>query len=203
MKTKLILTGYKLSDYLIVLNPHDELANRIADIRQDFISEFKVGSATGAKANLALARFKQYEMKEDRIVNNLKKIAMGFPPFKVELKDFGSFPSHTIYINVTSKIPVQALVKEIRSEAQSLMKLNDDNKPYFIMEPHITIGMKLKPWQYESGWLKYSQKNFTGRFIANSFLLLKRPEESKNWQAIRRFDLQNMPVHTKQGELFG
>lgn len=28
-------------------------------------------------------------MKEERIVNHLKRIAMGYPPFKVELKDFG------------------------------------------------------------------------------------------------------------------
>ena len=28
------------------------------------------------------------------------------------------FPSHTIYINITSKVPVQNLVKQIRSETQ-------------------------------------------------------------------------------------
>ena len=43
-------------------------------------------------------------MMEERIVNRLKNVSMGYHPFKVELKDFGSFPSHTIYINVTSKV---------------------------------------------------------------------------------------------------
>ena len=76
---------------------------------------------------------------------------MGYHPFKVELKDFGSFPSHTIYINVTSKLPIQNLVKRSAQDAQRLMKLNDENKPHFIMEPYIAIGRKLKPWQYEKG----------------------------------------------------
>jgi 2'-5' RNA ligase len=124
------------------------------------------------------------------------------------LKNFGSFPSHTIYIAVTSKIPVQNLVKEIRSEGQRLMKLNEDNKPHFIIEPHLTIARKLVPWQYEKGWLEYSHKHFTGRFIADSMVLLKRPAvESDSYRTkyhiAERFSFQNLPVTTKQGELFG
>jgi 2'-5' RNA ligase len=134
---------------------------------------------------------------------------MGSTPFKVELKDFGSFPSHTIYINVTSKLPVQNLIKEIRTDGKRLMKLNDDNKPHFIMEPHLTIARKLKPWQYEKAWLEYSHSHFTGRFIANGMTLLKRlavesPEGHKmKYHVAGEFSFQNLPVATKQGELFG
>jgi hypothetical protein len=99
-------------------------------------------------------------------------------------------------------MPVQNLVKEIRSQAQRLMKLNDDNKPHFIMEPHIPIARKLLPWQYEKGWLEYSNKHFTGRFIADGMLLLKRPVGEMKYQIVERFQFQNLPVVTKQGELF-
>ena len=155
------------------------------------------------KPHVTLVNFVQYEMMEERIINRLKLVGMGYPPFKVELKDFGSFPSHTIYINVVSKLPVQGLIKEIRSEGQRLMKLNDDNKPHFIMEPHLTIARKLQPWQYEKGWLEYSNKHFTGRFIADAMLLLKRPVGEMKYHIVNRFELQNLPVTTKQGELFG
>jgi 2'-5' RNA ligase len=128
---------------------------------------------------------------------------MAFPPVKIELKDFGSFPSHTIYINITSKVPVQNLVKLIRTDAQRLMKLNDDNKPHFILEPHLTIARKLQPWQYEKGWLEYSHKHFTGRFIASDMLLLKRPAGELKYQIVQRFAFENLPVSTTQGDLFG
>ncbi|MBC8156773.1 hypothetical protein H7X64_01235 [Armatimonadetes bacterium] len=95
------------------------------------------------------------------------------------------------------------MVKEIRTEAQRLMKLNDDNKPHFILEPHLIIARKLKPWQYEKGWLEYSNKSFTGRFIADAMLLLRRPVGEMKYQIVNRFEFQNMPVTTKQGELFG
>ena len=111
-------------------------------------------------------------MMEERIVNRLKTIAMGYHPFKVELKDYGSFPSHTIFINIESKQQVQNLVKELRP-AQRLMTLNKENKPHFIDDPHLTVARKLLPWQYEKGWLEYSHRHFTGRFIADGMLLIK------------------------------
>jgi 2'-5' RNA ligase len=196
------MPGYRVYEYLLVLNPHEELRNRIMQVKKDFFGVYKASSAIGGKPHVTLVNFLQYEMMEERLVNRLKTIAMGYYPIKVELKDYGSFPSHTIYINVTSKIPVQNLVKEIRSQAQRLMKLNDDNKPHFIMEPHLTIARKLKPWQYEKGWLEYSAKHFTGKFIADGMLLLKRPLDDMRYQIVEKFQFQNLPVTTRQGALF-
>lgn len=197
------IPGYRVNEYLLVLSPHEELWNRIVKVKEEFAEKYKSEEARWGKPHITLANFVQYEMKEDRLVNRLQVVAMGLPAIKVELRDFGSFPSHTIYINVTSKIPVQTLVKEIRHETQRLMKLNDDNKPHFILEPHLTVARKLKPWQYEKGWLEYSNKHFAGRFIADGMTLLRRPEGELKYQVARRFAFQNMPVSTKQGELFG
>jgi 2'-5' RNA ligase len=200
--TAVTIPGYRIYEYLLVLNPHEELRNKIMKVKREFYDEYKAPTALGGKPNIILANFLKYEMMEERLVNRLKVVAMGFHPIKVELKDFGSFPSHTIYINVISKVPVQTLVKEVRRETQRLMKLNDDNKPHFILEPHLTIARKLQPWQYEKGWLEYSNKNFTGRFIADGMLLLKRPLDEKKYQVVQRFEFQNLPVTTRQGELF-
>ena len=197
------LPGYQVYEYLLVLNPHEELRNKIIDVKKIFYDKYKAETARWGKPHITLVNYLQYGLMEERILNRLQTIAMGYHPIKVELKDYGSFPSHTIYINITSKLPIQGLVKTIRAEAQRLMKLNDDNKPHFILEPHLTIARKLVPWQYEKGWLEYSHKHFTGRFIADSMLLLKRPVGELKYQIVQRFEFQNLPVATKQGELFG
>ena len=197
------IPGYRVYEYLLVLSPHEELWNRIMKVKEEFSAQYKSDHAKWGKPHITLVNFVQYAMMEERIINRLQTIAMGYPPFKVELKDFGSFPSHTIYINVTSKLPIQNLIKEIRADGQRLMKLNDDNKPHFIMEPHLTIARKLLPWQYEKSWLEYSNRHFTGKFIADAMLLLKRPVEEKKYQIAQRFEFQNLPVNIKQGQLFG
>jgi 2'-5' RNA ligase len=197
------IPGYRVYEYLLVLNPHEELRNKVTAIKAEFYNTYQAETAKWGKPHLTLVNFLQYGQMEDRIINRLKMIAMGYHPVKIELKDYGSFPSHTIYINVTSKVPVQNLVKQIRTEAQRLMKLNEDNKPHFIMEPHMTIARRLLPWQYEKGWLEYSHKHFTGKFIADSMLLLKRPVFELKYEIVQRFEFQNLPVNTTQGELFG
>jgi 2'-5' RNA ligase len=203
MKTGLnTLPGYQVFEYLVALNPHEELRNRIIEIKKEFNEKYKVTSAAGGRVFLGLVNFSQHAMMEERIINNLRTVAMAAPPFKVELKNFGSFPSHTLFINVTSKIPVQALVKAIRSQTQRLMKLDEEHKPYFILEPHFTIASRLQPWQYEKGWLEYSNRSFSGKFIADGMYLLRRPQGEKKYQLVTRFEFQNLPVVTKQGELF-
>ena len=201
--TTTTIPGYRVYEYLLVLSPHEELWNRILKVKTEFSEKYKSDHAKWGKPHITLANFLQYELMEERLVNRLNMIAMGFHPIKVELRDYGSFPSHTIYINVVSKLPIQSLVKTIRTHAQRLMKLNDENKPHFILEPHLTIARKLQPWQYEKGWLEYSHKHFTGRFIADGMLLLKRPLHEKAYQIVRRLSFQNLSVTTKQGELFG
>lgn len=208
MKTMVhTIPGYRVYEYLLVLSPHEELWNKVMEVKKKFAAAYKCEEAKWGRPFVSLVNFVQYEMLEERMISRLRTIAMGQYPFKVELKDFGSFPSHTIYINVMTKIPVQSLVKEIRHEAQRIMKLNEDNKPHFILEPHLTIARKLKPWQYEKGWLEYSNKNFTGRFIADGMSLLKRPVGASDsyrlkYHLVEKFEFQNLPVSTKQGELF-
>jgi 2'-5' RNA ligase len=195
------IPGCRINEYQLVLSPHEELRNKIMKIKSEFSETYHNNMASGSKPHIALVRFTQLEMMEERIVNRLKVIGMGFSPFKVELKDYGSFPSHTIFINVITKVPVQNLVREIR-DAQRLMKPDSEHRPHFIDEPFIAIGRKLVPWQYEKGWLEYSHRHFTGRFIADKMLLLKRRLGDRSWQIAQRFDFMNLPVTTKQGELF-
>ena len=194
------------NEYLLILNPHEELRNKVQQVKKEFYETYHDASrgaptALGGKPHVTLVRFTQLALMEERIVQRLRAIAMGYCPFKVELKDFGSFPSHSIFINVTSKLPIRGLVNEIK-DIQRLMKLDKENKPHFIDEPYLPIARKLLPWQYEKGWLEYSNKSFTGRFVADAMLLLKRREGEMAWQIAERFAFQNLPVAIRQGQLF-
>lgn len=141
MKVSTILPGYRVCDYMLVISPHEDLRLKIMKERAEFGEKFNV-KASSFLPHLMLASFTQYEMTEERIIAKLKGIAMAQYPFKVELKDFGSFPTHTIFINVTTKVPVTDLIKNIKSSTQSLMKLDPERKPYFATEPTINIARK-------------------------------------------------------------
>ena len=138
-KSLIQIPGYRYNEYLLILNPHEELRNKIIYIKNAFADKYKSNYAKFGQPHITLVNFIQFEMMEERVVNRLKTIAMGYHPFKVELKDFGNFPSHTIFINVDTQLQVKNLVKEIKP-AQQLMTLNKDYKPHFIDTPHIPIA---------------------------------------------------------------
>lgn len=197
-----MLPGYKIYEYSLVLNPHEDLRNKILKVKQHFSEEFKVPGTIYSNPYINLVKYTQYEMFEDRIRVRLRTIGMGQRSLKIELKDFGSFPSHTIFINMISKLPVQGLVKQIRSEIQRLLKLDADHKPHFMQDPHIYIASKLDHQVFEKAWPAYREKHFSGRFIADGMILLKRVPGELKYQVIQRFEFENLPVKTKQGELF-
>jgi 2'-5' RNA ligase len=193
------LPSYRHNDYLLVLSPHEELRNKILQVKETFREKYKT-SMQATKPHITLVKFNALQMMETQLVQRLQIISMGTTPFKIDLKDYGSFPTHSIYINIITKNAIQDLVKELRS-ARRLMK-SPDNDPHYIMEPHLSIAMKLLPWQFEQGWLEYSHKHFTGSFIADSMLLLRKREGETKYQIVQRFEFMNLPVSTKQGELF-
>lgn len=194
------MPGYRYAEYLIVLTPHEDLRNRINNIKKELADKFQAYSATGSKPHIALARFTVWEMMEEKIVNSLRHTAMALPAFKVQLKDFGSFPSHTIYIDVQSKIPIQSVIRELRS-SRRLMR-SPEHEPFFITDPYIPIARKLTSEQYDTAWNEYAHRHFTASFVADGMLLLKRREGDKGYQIVQRFEFMNLPVTTKQGELF-
>lgn len=194
------LPGYQYYEYLLIINPHEDLRNKILHVKEEFHEKYKAPAAKWDKPHLTLAKFVVWQMMEEKIVNRLKIAAMGMPPFKIHLKDYGSHPSHTIFINVVTKLPVQDLVKQVR-QAKRLMK-SPDHDPFFIMEPQITVARNLTPAQYEAAWLEYSHRSFTGSFIADGMLLIKRRQGEKAYQIVQRFDFMNLPVITRQGALF-
>jgi 2'-5' RNA ligase len=194
------LPGYRLCEYMLVLQPHEELWNKITQVKNDFVSTYESPIAEWGKPQITVAKFSQLQLMEERIINRLKIVAMAMPAFKIELKHYGSFPSHTIYINVESKAPLQLLVKHLKT-AQALLKTKEQ-KPHFMDSFYIPVARQLLPAQYDKSWLEYSNKHFTGRFISKNMLLLRRPEGEKSYKTIERLEFLNMPVVTTQGALF-
>jgi 2'-5' RNA ligase len=196
------ITENSLNDYKISLVPHHDLAEKIAAARTAFNEKYNPEVPIKSHPELTLVTWKQSIFSEKKILAKLKILSMGFPPFKVEIKDFISAPSHSILFNVTSKVPLELLSKKIRQETQSLMKVDGDIKPHYLNDFHITLARKLKPWQYEEGWLEYSHKHFTARFIADRLLVSKKAHGEKYYKPIDSFNFENLPIDITQGQLF-
>lgn len=191
-----------LREYLLVLRLPAELRNKLKAVKENFAQEYDCPSAKRSSTHIALVKFHQFDMMEFKVVTKLQLLAKTLSPFIVELKNFGSFPTHSIYVNVAATSDIQTAVKTMR-QAQHLMKASKELKPYFITEPHTVIARKLLPWQYEKGWLALSNQDFSGRFIATQVVLLKRKAGSKErYEKVNIFPFKGEQLKIEQGALF-
>ena len=193
--------GYRVFDYVLALQPHEALCATILQERQRFAAAYDCPEPAQLVPRVTVVRFKQHALMESHITRRLKGITAAHSPFTIDLNNFGSLPTHTIYFAVTSKVPVMDLVKALRA-AQQLMKLDDDNKPHFLTAPYITLAQQLLPWQYEKGWTEYQQRHFHARFVADSLVLLKRPPGGR-YTLVECFPFRGMRTGATQGALFG
>jgi hypothetical protein len=195
------LPGYAENEYLVVIRPNDDLYERLMAEKNSFAEKYNAAASTFGKPYLTLVRFTQVQMGEERIIRQLRSIAAGCAPIKLELRNYGSYPTHSIFINLTSKTRITAVVRQLRG-AQRLMKCQGQT-PHFITEPHFVIARKLNPVQYENAWREYAQLSFDARFIADKLLLLKRKPGLSSFLPVDEFVFMDKPVQAKQGALFG
>jgi len=199
----LVFPGHKINEYLLVLSPQQDLYDKVIAVKEAFSHCCQAGNAHWGKPHITLVNFLQYAVNEGRLVKKLKTTGMSQHPFEVALNGFGSFPSHTVYINVATKEPIHRLVEAMRPDHE-LMALNKGNPPHFVNVPHMTVARKLLPWQYEKGWLRYSQMQFAGEFVADRMLLLRRQAGGKTgYQLVEKIELLGQPADVEQGKLFG
>ena len=92
------IPGYRVYEYLLVVGPHQELGSRIMKLKEEFAMQYKSDHARWGKPQVALVTFKQLAMMEERIVNRLKTVAMGYPAIQSRVEGFWKFPfSHYLY----------------------------------------------------------------------------------------------------------
>jgi len=196
-----ILSGYATAEYRLVIEPPEALREELLRVKKYFAATYDCAAAALGKPQITLLRFQQYEMIEKRIIHRLQLLVAAQDAFLVALDGFSSFPTHTICFQLTTQEAAKALVKSIRP-IQHLLKIDKERKPHFITEPYITLASSLLPWQYEKGWLEMSHTHFSGKFMAEQLVLLRKRGGEKRYETVQRFVMKNEKMVTVQGALF-
>lgn len=194
------LPGHRLYEYLLVIDPHETLRQKIEKNRQALMEKYHILQPQTGRPNVSLVRFTSLQMMEEKIIQRLQLVAMAEKPFVIELQDYGSYPMHAIFIRIANQPRVLQLIKNLK-QARRLMKAAGDD-PHFLLDPHIALAGRIPKEKYLEAMKEYGHKKFTGRFVADAMLLLRRPKNEKRYQIVKRFEFECLPVSTAQGVLF-
>jgi hypothetical protein len=200
MNVPISIPGHQLYEYLLVMDPHEELRHKIEKSRLQLTEKYQLQQPQTGRPHVSLVRFTAVKMMEEKIINRLQLIAMAEKPFIIELRDYGSYPMHAVFIQIANQPRVLQLIKNLK-QARQLMKAAGDD-PHFLQDPQIALAGRLPKEKYLELMKEYLHKKFTGRFFADAFLLLRRAKNEKRYQIVRRFEFECLPVSAAQGVLF-
>lgn len=201
MNNALVMPGYRIAEYRLIVPLSEALQQTVTQLRKDLHERYRIPVPFVLPPSLTILHCHAYEGMEAKLVERMQQVATRNSPFKVELQNFAAYPSHSIYIHVPTRSPFNDLCKELKV-VKSLTKV-PDHDPHFINEPHLLIAQKLKPFQFTRMWMDCEHTQFTGRFVANSMLLLKRSVVTEQYEDVRRFAFASLAHSVKQGTLFG
>lgn len=187
-------------EYLLLLNIPDVVEEKINRIKDIFYDKYKNKNALN-KPHITLNTFVQYATCEMRLIDRLHYVAKTYDPFNININGFSSFPTHTIYVNVSSRLPVLELVRNLRINTQHYMKAEKIFKPFFTNLPHVTISKGLTNEQYENAWKWLQHQHFSASFISAEMRLLKRKPKEK-YSLVERFFFEKKIIQPIQGLLF-
>lgn len=199
-ETIIKMPGYHNSEYLLIISPNRVLEEKIQRLKKDIFLQGDPDFLLNKRPVIRLAQFFCIEMLEERLIRRLREIAMGFAPFTIQLGNYESFPSHTILIPALSKNPIKELVKEFK-KAKPLIKSNIQT-PHFYDDFYIPLMMKLPSGRYEQIWNKLKSRQFSGKFLTDAVLLLRKESGSSRYSIAARLDLSYAPITAIQGSLF-
>ncbi len=201
MSNTLLMPGYRICEYRLVVPLSEALQEAVIRIRRELHERYRISLPFGLKPSLTILHFHAYESTESKLVERLQQVASRTSTFKVELQNFAAFPSHTVYINVLTRRPFQELTRESKV-VKSLTKI-PDHDPHFINDPHLLIAQRLKPFQFTRMWMDCEHTQFTGKFMADSMVLMKRSDIHTRYEELKRFEFASLLQTIKQGTLFG
>lgn len=197
----MVMPGHRVSEYRLIVPLSEALQQTVMQIRKELHDRYRIPVPFELKPSLTLLHCHAYEGMEAKLIERMQQVATRTGAFKVELKNFAAYPSHTVYLHVATRSPFHELTKELKV-VKSLTKV-PDHDPHFINEPHLLIAQKLKPFQFTRIWMDCEQTQFTGRFMAGSMVLMKRGMVNNQYEEVRRFEFASLSQSVKQGTLFG
>lgn len=170
--------------YFIAIRPPDDIANRVQEVKKEFMDKFDSKEAYNKPPHFTLqAPFKTSEEIEEIIVPHLIYFAEDQEPFTVNLSGFNHFRDDVIYIDIEDPSSMKLLHRNLVEYLQNELGFTKTTKS---LTPHMTVAYRdLTPENFERAWKEFQDRSFDYSFRVNSIVLLKH--DYKRWQPFYKF----------------
>jgi len=175
--------------FLVCLIPPVSIVEDVDVIRNEIADQFNVHESLKRPAHITLYNPVKLSSQEQEEIffNKLDEVAFA-SPFTQVLKNFSSFPPHTVFIDVEHSDGIMNLQAEINKALKSLPFLEKTSQPKF--NPHLTVAFKdVKLTVFPLIMDEYKERKFKRSFEVSGFSVYKHID--KRWQPFKECAFKN------------
>lgn len=164
--------------YFIALIPPEPLREQIQQLKLEVAEKFESSHSLNAPPHITLiSPFRISHDKISGLQSILKVYAQGHYPFRVQLKNFATFPPRVIFIDVK----ITDTLRQFQSKLEQIIRTdyafgyNYQERPF---HPHVTLAFKdLSKENFYKAWDEFEDRNINEDFLAARLHLLKHNGE--------------------------
>ena len=175
--------------YFIGIVPPSPIREDAQALKQHFQEHYHSAAALRSPPHITLHMPFVFPLeKEDALGKKLNIFFASFPPFEIQLDNFGCFPPKVIFLQVAESKSLRFLFSSLHQYFKE--KLNIFNAAYHNLpfHPHLTLAFRdLKKLQFKNAWESFSKKTYRASFKVVKVSLLKH--DGKEWKIYQEFFL--------------
>ena len=185
--------------FLVCIIPPQTVVDDIDEIRENISAEYNVFESLKRPAHITLYNpVKISNEQEKKFFKALEDVSY-LKTFEQVLKNFKSFPPHTVYINVEQNDGIMQLQAQIKTALSPLALIPTKEVGKFT--PHLTIAFKdVKLPVYNLIMDAYRDKKFKRTFNVTGFSIYKHID--KRWHPYKEISFKDPQLQIKPLSLF-
>ncbi len=175
--------------YFIASVPPSPYFEEVLKFKNHFKTKYQSKAALNSPPHITLHMPFEWKVKaQEKLISSLETFFKVEAPVEVTLKNFGSFSSRVIFVNVINSESLDAMQKRLTQHCKRTLNLFNADYQDRPFHAHMTVAFRdLKKQAFELAWQEFKTKTFEGHYATNQISLLKHVDGQ--WEVFWNFYL--------------
>lgn len=171
--TSALERNYELWEYLLIVQPCQEVSEKILGEKRSFENNYEQIEATNFNNYITIASFLAKEAMEQTFIRWMQNICNLQKCFTVTLNNYSGLPSSGLYLRIQDQEPFKKLANELKI-LDGFMQSNECPPLALVSSFQMSFVTGLSYYNFETAIKEYAQKTFHESFIVDKLVLMKR-----------------------------
>lgn len=179
----LLHEAQKVADYLVVVEPGQEIRKQLAGIQNWFCDRYHLSPNHRVRPHITLMGFHAVQHSDQKLAEFLKEALMRTQGQSVLVENFGIAYPNSVHLQVANFEELNSIVHELKMQMY-YQHISPLKQVYFPPDPQLMILKNIAEWQMNMIQGEIDKCRYQNVFAIESLVLLKRESRDQAYTRV-------------------